>query len=363
MMAALISYLYGSLVPTIIAQQRTNNITTQNSSVQPSPPTYPMQYYSYPPTYQPASVTAQQTDVADVATVNERVSRAAPLLDNAVTEQEPNMVTNAPPKHLETLPLDLIKHVVYSDNNKKSDNHHHHHHHHDHNKKAEQKNESRIVVNETTTVEKPVTVELPIVCPKCGSKMKLFLRLTSADTKHNQEYCSCDEENKPKYFCECARVNNAIMPQICSICNKIKRFTDFDATRQLSVYNWKPQTTPATPTVVFVKKTTPSFRRSVFAAPTTQSNNNYDNTYLWNSPAVQAQQPSSVVGEYVAAPSVSVEPNTITKRYAVFPSNEFAGYEQQQPSQDLSSIVNAIYEAAEHEPTCYCWRCRFIRRY
>lgn len=298
-MATLMSYLYGSLMPALVAQR--NNITMQNSSTQPN---YPIPYYTYPSTYQPTS---------DV-TVNERVSRAV-----ATEEQEAINTTDAPPKNFETLPLDFIKHVVY-----KKQHHIHHHHHHNNS-------------NNTVAVGKPVAIELPIICPKCATKMKLLISLAT-ESKHEEEFCNC-EENKPRYFCECTRVQ----PQICSICNKNKKYS------QLSVYNWKQQ---ATPSVIIVRKAPQS---------TMFSTTNSPNSYVWRG---QSSQPI----EY--AP---VEPS-ITKRYAVLPTNEntiYGGYEQQQQQQEqqqqlqeINSILNAVYEAAiEHEPTCYCWRCRFIRRF
>lgn len=308
MMATLMSYLYGSLMPALMAQQQRNNITTQDPSV----PAYPIpSYYSYPSTY------PQQTIPQQDVTVNERVSRAAP------TE---NSVTEAAPKHFETLPLDIIKHAIH----KESHNHHHQHQH------------KKTLVNSTTaTVAKPAAIELPIVCPKCGAKMKLLLSLTSAEAAHPHDFCAC-EDNKPKYVCECAQ------PQICEICNKIKK--------QATYNNWKQPSH----SIIILRKANPTTpRRNVFAAPVQPPATVQSSSYSWGT------QPAAV--DYNAA---VVEPS-ITKRYAVLPSSEnivYGGYEQQQQQQhqqEIGSIINAVYDAAEHvqEPTCYCWRCRFMRRY
>lgn len=271
MMAALMSYLYGSMMPALMAQHQKSNVTTQESSA----PTYPIpSYYSYPSTY---SIAPSE------ATANERVTRAAP------TEKP---VTDAPSKNFEELPLHIMKH---------------------HKKTV-------VVTNNTnaSTNAKPTAVELPIMCPKCGAKMKLLLSLTEAQP---EEFCTC-EDSKPKYLCECAQ------PQICAICNKIRKYRDVDATHY---QKQQPQS------IIVLRKITP--QENVFTAPvepTVIQPNSYDGSYLWGT------QPA-------------VEPS-ITKRYAILPNE---GYEQQQIT---GSVINAVYGSAEHEPTCYCWRCRFIRK-
>lgn len=283
-----------------MAQQQIRSNVTQDAAAVPTYPV-PSSYYSYPATYSTAQA------AADVA-VNERVSRAAP------TE---NSVTDTPsPKTLETLPLDIIKHAVQHN---KDNNHHHHHHHHQHKK---------TLANTTTTA-----VELPIACPKCGAKMKLLLSLASADGQ-THDVCTC-EDNKPKYFCECAQ------PQICAICNKVKKYT--------TDYNWKQQPH----SIIVLRKTNPATtpRRNVFSAPPP--------------PTTTTMQPISYDGNGYMWAQSAVEP-TITKRYAVVPSSEnvvYAGGYEQQQQQEISNLMNAVYEAVEHQPTCYCWRCRFIRRY
>lgn len=276
--------------------------------------------------------------------INERVSRAVPT-DNTITEEK-NKNIDA------TLPLNIIakqknsideERVVESPKSldvaaKHAKSHHYHHH-----KKSfieeKQKIETHPVVKITKNNTKPVMVELPIACPKCGAKMKLIIGLSvpevQEDTAKSDDFCMCDE-NKPNYFCECTKFN--VPPQVCSVCNKIKRYPYQDESS--SAYAWGQQMTP-TPIVVLRRTTTTtapmSYGRSVFSQPTQDS-------CLW---------PTQPNGQFADYGTVTSEPSSITKRYAVFPSNESPVY---------NNFLKTAYDM-EHEPTCYCWRCRFFRKY
>lgn len=273
MMAALMSYLYGSMLPALMAQQQRSNITTQDASA----PTYPApSYYSYPSTY---SIAPSEH------TANERVTRAAP------TEKS---VTETTPENPKELPLHIMKHAV---------------HHH----------KKTVTVANSTSASKPVAVELPIMCPKCGAKMKLQLSLTEAQP---QGICTC-EDSKRGHFCEYAQ------PHICAICNKIRKYTDLDAAHHRKQ---QPQS------IIILRKMTPQ-ENAIMAPvqPTISQPSGYDGSrYSWGTePAVES---------------------SITKRYAIVPNES---YEHQH---EIANVINAVYGAAEHEPTCYCWRCRFLRK-
>lgn len=173
-------------------------------------------------------------------------------------------------------------------------------------------------------------------------------------TPHHEDYCTC-ENNRPRYFCECTKFS--MSPQICSICKKIKVYPDIDvAAKQLSVCTLSQQAMPApTPSVVF-KRTSPiSFRRNSF--PTQPNQESYVENF-WQTPASTVTQPAGQLGEYTPG-TISSEPS-ITKRYAVYPDNESPrfGYDQLLRPTDF---LPAVYET-ENQPTCYCWRCRFLRR-
>lgn len=333
-MATLLAYLYGSLMPALLTQRPSN--ATQNSSAQQHG--YPMQYYPTYPAYQPMVQAGGEPEA-----VNERVSRAVPLENAPVTNNlEAEATSAATPKNLETLPLDLIKHVVY----KKHEHEHHHKHKHVEKKKEDAEN--------VTAVAQEVgkTVELPIVCPKCGSKMKLVVGLSlegaSLEEQHqHSEFCTC-EETKPRYACECTRL---AVPQICAICNKIKRYQDVDFSGRQLVCTWKQPAAP-TPVIILRRTTSPvSYRRNVFTTIPQQDSTNYlDNIWQQQQQTPQVDTTMRQLPDY-GRPSAPVEP-AITKRYAILPSNEL-GYQQPQSWGNF----------AGHEPTCYCWRCRVFGRY
>lgn len=276
-LAAVMAYLYGSMLPALFQQQQ-RNATTQNSSLQQATSAYPMQYYQpYPTGYQ-----MPPPQPSPEVVVNERVSRAAPTQEMAPT----TTTEQAPPKAVETLPLDLIKHVVFNDKK---------HQHHKHKK----------TINETNKI---ATVELPLACPKCGAKMKLVVGLTAeGEQQHESDYCTCDVHvNRPKYVCDCSQQQQ---PQVCAICNKIRRYPE------ISCVFLRAQQTPV------------SYKRNAVYSVSPEN-------YLENIYRMQQQTATEA---------------SIVKRYASY----------EQPLQN----TNSYFYETEHEPACYCWRCRFFRRF
>lgn len=307
----LLTYLY-SLLPTMIAQMGGINGTTAYSA---------RYYYPY---RQPQP----RHDPEEEQDVNERVSRAVPL------ENAPKFYANGleredkeekAPVKLETLPLDVFKHALSKKPTEKKTKHETH---------VEQQKALPAPTNVTDHTAppehvrahaRPKTVELPITCSECGSKMKLVIGVSDGEleTKPEENFCVC-EDRRPKYICDCSRLN---VPQICSVCNKIRRFPDLDGVgRPVSVCSFRQQQqTPLVGAMILRRSVPVSFRRNVFYSPENDREN------LWNPVETRS---------------------TITKRYAIAPGEI-----------PTMSYLQAAAEEAEHEPGCFCWRCRIFRAY